>query len=239
MTLQADRSPQRAVPTESEKEHGAPETETVAQEPLPAPGPRPSGPMSPRPVITPGDLWGNVAPAKQATSAAAASSTGGPSTPSGEHRELVGDVMTRSLITTGPDVSLASAAILLRHHAISGLPVVRETHLLGVLSEKDILRVLSDRGGFSVASEVIDEVVAPNSPELPVKHARWKGLLERLKVKDAMTAPAITAHPDTTLEVALRWMLLRRVQRLPVTEGPHLEGIITRGDVLSAVEGDR
>ncbi len=149
---------------------------------------------------------------------------------------VVRDIMTTCLVTTGRDVKLDAAARLLRFHQISGLPVVRGTRLEGVLSERDILRGLAQQGGLSVASEVIDHVLDNPSRERLVRRAKWRGVLERLHVKDVMTSPAITVTPDTSVESALRWMLVKHIQRLPVKSGEHLVGIVTRGDVMTSLE---
>jgi CBS-domain-containing membrane protein len=51
------------------------------------------------------------------------------------------DVMVRNVITIGPDDDVAHAARMLAEHDISALPVVDEDHhVLGILSEADLLR---------------------------------------------------------------------------------------------------
>ncbi|MDE1879092.1 MAG: CBS domain-containing protein [Euryarchaeota archaeon] len=152
---------------------------------------------------------------------------------------IVRDVMTTNLVTTGTDARLDSVARLLRYHGISGVPVVKGVHLEGVLSEKDILRTLAEHGGLSVASEIIDHVLEAPSQDRQVRRARWRGMLERLRVQEAMTSPAVTITEDASLDSALRWMLVKHVQRLPVMAGGHLVGIITRGDVMTSIEGER
>jgi CBS domain-containing protein len=156
-----------------------------------------------------------------------------------DRSHLVGDVMSRTLITTGPDARLSAVAFLLRFHSISGVPVVHGTTLVGVLSEKDILRALAQHGGLQVASEMIDHVIESPSDQREVRRERWKGVLDRMRVKDVMTAQAVSTTMDASLDAALRRMLAYHVQRLPVVDGPHLVGIITRGDVMMSIEADR
>jgi acetoin utilization protein AcuB len=52
----------------------------------------------------------------------------------------VGEVMTRSVITIGPDRPAREAARLLLDHKIGALPVVEDGHLVGILTETDIVR---------------------------------------------------------------------------------------------------
>jgi len=52
----------------------------------------------------------------------------------------VGQVMTRSMITIGPDRSAHDGARLMLDHKIGALPVVEDGHLLGIITETDIVR---------------------------------------------------------------------------------------------------
>ena len=52
----------------------------------------------------------------------------------------VGTVMTQSLITVGPDRAAQDAAQLMLDHTIGALPVVDEGHLIGIVTETDLLR---------------------------------------------------------------------------------------------------
>ena len=57
----------------------------------------------------------------------------------------VEDLMTREVVTVQPGASLKDAARLLVEHRISGLPVVdNEDHVLGVVTEADVLRKEAD-----------------------------------------------------------------------------------------------
>jgi acetoin utilization protein AcuB len=54
----------------------------------------------------------------------------------------VGTCMTPNPITIGPDDSVAEAARLMRDHKIGGLPVVQNGHLVGIVTETDLLDFL-------------------------------------------------------------------------------------------------
>lgn len=55
-------------------------------------------------------------------------------------RLTVGEVMTKRVITVGPDQAMTDAARLLLEHKIGALPVVDRGALVGILTETDILR---------------------------------------------------------------------------------------------------
>ena len=52
----------------------------------------------------------------------------------------VGEVMTRAVITAGPDREARDAAVLMLEHAIGALPVTDGGRLVGIVTETDILR---------------------------------------------------------------------------------------------------
>ena len=55
----------------------------------------------------------------------------------------VSKVMTRSVIITGPDQDAADAARLLLEHKIGALPVLDGEHLIGIVTETDVLRAFA------------------------------------------------------------------------------------------------
>ena len=58
-------------------------------------------------------------------------------------RLTVGKVMTRSVIIIGPDTNAADAARLMLEHKIGALPVLDGDHLIGILTETDVLRAFA------------------------------------------------------------------------------------------------
>jgi CBS domain-containing protein len=63
----------------------------------------------------------------------------------------VRDVMTWSVVTTGPDTPLVQAALTMFQRRIGSLPVVADGRLVGILTERDVFTGL--RGGRAVAPE--------------------------------------------------------------------------------------
>jgi CBS domain-containing protein/anti-sigma regulatory factor (Ser/Thr protein kinase) len=54
----------------------------------------------------------------------------------------IGDIMTRRLITVAPETTMREVKQVLRENRISGLPVIREEHLVGIVSIEDLIRAL-------------------------------------------------------------------------------------------------
>jgi signal transduction histidine kinase len=82
--------------------------------------------------------------------------------------------------------------------------------LLGILSERDVIRALNEFGGSTL----------------------------RVKVRELMTRSVITCTPETTISDALSQMALNRIRHLPVMRDTKILGLISIRDVLEfRVEG--
>jgi CBS domain-containing protein len=137
----------------------------------------------------------------------------------------VEDVMTREVFTVPSGATLKQATHLLVEHGISGLPVVDgENHVLGILSEADVLP--KEAGS-----------VPPPSPLAWL--AGFDAEVDRSKldarlVGEAMTTPAVTIEARRPVSHAAGLMIERGVNRLPVVEEGVLVGIVTRADLVRA-----
>jgi CBS domain-containing protein len=134
--------------------------------------------------------------------------------------------MTTNVLTVRSSTQLKDAAALLAEHRISGLPVVDEDgHVLGVLSEGDILYKetgTKDKPGF------FDRLLSVPPTGLDLK-------LAARTVGEAMSVPAVTIRPRRPVTQAATTMIEKGVNRLPVIDDEdRLIGIITRADLVRA-----
>ena len=136
----------------------------------------------------------------------------------------VRDLMTEAVVTVTPDTPLKRAATLMLEYGISGVPVVADDRLLGVLSETDILfkeRAAPERQGL------VDWVLHyGDDPPAAKLTARTAG--------EAMTSPAVTVAPGRSAADAADTLLDLGIDRLPVVAGGQLVGIVTRSDLVRA-----
>ena len=58
--------------------------------------------------------------------------------------------------------------------------------------------------------------------------------MERTRVRDIMSSPAMTVSPDATLPAANALMKEKKIRHLPVLEKGRLVGIVSRGDLREA-----
>ena len=114
------------------------------------------------------------------------------------------EVMTPDVVTLSSDASVADAAQVMVRGGFGSVVVVQGRMLLGILTERDVLRA---------AAEEVDLREAPVD--------RW------------MTPEPETASPDLDTEDAAALMLSRGFRHLPVVDG-ELLGMVSLRDVLSA-----
>ena len=69
------------------------------------------------------------------------------------------DIVNRDPYTVSPDEDIEAAAKLVYRHKISGMPVINDGELVGVITETDLFRAFIDMMGILTASSRIDVVV--------------------------------------------------------------------------------
>jgi CBS domain-containing protein len=114
----------------------------------------------------------------------------------------IADLMNRDVVTVAPEDTLGEAAAKMTEKGIGAVVVSDFGRVIGILSERDIMRAVADRIHSSEA-----------------------------RVREWMTADPITATPDTSVEEAGRTMLENGFRHLPVVEGERAIGIVSIRDV--------
>jgi CBS domain-containing protein len=140
------------------------------------------------------------------------------------------DVMRSSFATVRLGTSLIEAARLLLETNQRGLPVVDgEGNLVGILSEGDLLH-RDELGVKPPAGNWLEGVlgIEERSP------ARER--MRSLQVGTIMTTDPACVDEDATVDDVITAMDLRRVGQIPVVSGSKVVGIISRFQLISALE---
>ncbi|MEP9368916.1 CBS domain-containing protein [Xanthobacter sp. VNH20] len=112
---------------------------------------------------------------------------------------------TSSLVTISPEASLTEAVQSLSQHRIGAVVATGpDGRLEGILSERDVVRILGERGP-DVLSEPVSSV---------------------------MTRAVVTCTADETVPAIMERMTRGRFRHVPVVSGNKLVGIISIGDVV-------
>ena len=110
-----------------------------------------------------------------------------------------------TVVTIEPAASLAEATKLLSTHRIGAVIVTdSEGRVIGVLSERDIVRALADRGAAALD----------------------------LRVEQAMTRRVVTAGQADTVGEIMGRMTAGKFRHIPVVEDDRLVGVVSIGDVV-------
>ena len=151
----------------------------------------------------------------------------------------VRDLMTTQLVTLQPTDTVKKAAIKFAVDNISGAPVVdNRNHLLGILSENDILNTIL-KYQIALDDENHDSVILTYSMDSPTETddilKKVSEEISNLEVSATLTRTVPPTPPDTTIMEVLRAMIEMKVNRVPVVEKGVVIGIISRGDIIFAL----
>jgi CBS domain-containing protein len=114
---------------------------------------------------------------------------------------------TSAIFSVTPSTTVYDAILLMSEKNIGALPVVEEGKLCGIFSERDYARkiILQNRKSQETA------------------------------VSEIMTGTVITVKPGDTIDRCMEIMSEKKIRHLPVCENDVLVGIISIGDVVTAV----
>lgn len=145
---------------------------------------------------------------------------------------LAKDVMTREVISAGPNDRIEDVVKILIDNKISGLPVVDgEGRLLGVMTEKDlIIKAAELKVPFYIT--LFDSIIyLQNTIRFNEQLKKYTATL----VKEAMSKKVVAVEEDTPVSKIVELMQGEEINRVPVVRHGKLVGIITRNDILKAL----
>ena len=129
---------------------------------------------------------------------------------------FVKEVMSRSVVTLTPEQTLREAINLLQSKRIRHLPVIGDSKVVGIVTDRDVKRA---------------------TPSLlsGIDRDEYERVLETTTVAHFMTREPLTVTPNTRLKAAVQIFLERKVGALLVVDDGHLVGILTDIDILRVV----
>jgi len=118
----------------------------------------------------------------------------------------VSEIMSKTLTIVEPEVTLGEAATLMGERHVGSVVVCEDDRLVGILTERDIVRALSREH---------------DAPARPV--VEW------------MSKDPTTTDPGTDVKEALRTMVDGGFRHLPVIDGGNVVGMVSIRDVAGAM----
>lgn len=113
------------------------------------------------------------------------------------------DAMTRKVLTTTPNTTVAKAAKVMAERGVGSIVIVTGKKPVGILTERDLLM------------KVVSADLTPS----------------KIRVDKVMSKPVTSISPDSDIIEAARLMTKNKIRRLPVVEHGNLVGIITTSDI--------
>ncbi len=118
---------------------------------------------------------------------------------------VLGELMSRDVLAVAPEDTLGEAAERMTGEGVGSAVVLDGGRLIGILTERDVLRAAADR-------------VHPSEA----------------RVREWMTADPIVADEETAAAESLETMMANGFRHLPIVEDGRVVGIVSIRDVLAA-----
>jgi predicted transcriptional regulator len=131
----------------------------------------------------------------------------------------VRDVMQEKIVTISAGERLSTVEDIMTLGRVRHMPVVHGGKLVGVVSERDLLRA-------SLSS--LHEAFGADER---------RAFLHVIEISRVMTSPPVTIDPDASVQEAALIMAERKIGCLPVLDGELLVGMITETDILRHYAG--
>lgn len=166
------------------------------------------------------------------------------------------DIMTRDVESVAPEATLREVAELLAALHVSGVPVVEDERVVGVITATDLVRFESpdveppppprperseeeEKGPAEPPPGYVAELWAEPGLDVLERFLEARDMeadpLDRHTAAEIMTRDVVSLPPDAEIHAAAERMLRERVHRVLVMEGDRLEGVVSSTDVLRAV----
>ena len=125
------------------------------------------------------------------------------------------DIMTKRVLTLHPGATVAQGLARLVQTGHSGMPVIDDRgNALGIFSEHDCVQLLlSDRHHYEES-------------------------MHALRVGEVMTEIRASADPESDIFLLTSLFVEARVRRIPILQGQRLAGIVSRRDLVEAIQQD-
>ncbi len=141
------------------------------------------------------------------------------------------DIMTKQLVTLKPEQTVTETAKTLSENRIGGAPVLRNSTLVGIVSESDLI-IQDVKLHFPTYIQLLDSYIYLGSL------SKFEETLKKavaVKVQDIMTEDVKTIGPDATLQDVATLMAEEDINILPVMNENEVIGIITKSDIVKSL----
>jgi CBS domain-containing protein len=122
---------------------------------------------------------------------------------------FVSDILAEKgslVFSATPQATVAQVAEQLSTHRVGSVLVLQDNEVIGVVSERDLVRAMARHGGAALDMEA----------------------------REVMTTDVVTCDPDNTIEQVMATMTRGRFRHLPVMRHGELLGLVSIGDVVKA-----
>lgn len=141
---------------------------------------------------------------------------------------LVRDLLDDVFITVNATDNLSKAWAVMKEAHLTGACVVTEDNqLVGFVTDGNFIRAcMPSEADIAIYDEIMENMELPDGFLVMVRSAKVENIMQPQE-------QVITINSDEPILKALALMFQHRLRRIPVLEGNHLIGTISRGAILT------
>lgn len=152
-------------------------------------------------------------------------------------------IMHTPVVYTHPGDTLKKLEDQLEAKHISGMPVVEDGVMVGIITQDDLVQVpaMMDAMARYVASEMQSDGPMMSGEDTDADddgvpdNLSFRGQIPNMKVREVMARSVVTCEPSSTVESVIRQMVMHHIHRIVVAEEGKPVGIISTLDILGVL----
>lgn len=154
---------------------------------------------------------------------------------------VASQIMHSPVATVHPDDTLQKLEDQLEEKHISGMPVVEDGIMIGIITQDDLIQVpvMMDAMARYVYSEMQSDGPMMSEGDsdgdgIP-DNLSFRGRIPNMKVREVMARSVVTCEPSTPFETVIGLMVEHHIHRIVVAEAGRPVGIISTLDILKTL----
>jgi CBS domain-containing protein len=154
---------------------------------------------------------------------------------------VASQIMHSPVVCASPDDTLKKLEDQLDAKHVSGMPVVEDGIMIGIITQDDLVQVpvMLDAMSRYIASEMQSDGPMMSSEDADgdgvPDNLSLRGQIPNMKVREVMARSVVTCEPSTSVEDVMRQMVQHHIHRIVVVEAGRPVGIISTLDVLKTL----
>ncbi len=140
----------------------------------------------------------------------------------------VKDIMTKKVVSIGPETKVKDIAKLLIKHDITGVPVIKDKKVIGVVTEADLIMQESKIRIPDFIQFLEARIYLKDGKKFEAELKKIFGIT----AKEVMTSDVIVITSEASIADLVQLITDHHINPVPVVKNDRLVGIVSRADIV-------